>query len=94
MIRGFLAEYLGKTGDLRNADLEIRQALVEKPRSSQVLYSAAVIAVLARRDPTDLVQRAIDSGLSPKVFAVAPEFEPTSRDSRFVALVSGRRPRE
>lgn len=90
MIRGFLAEYLAKTGDLRGADREMRQALAERPRSSDVLYSAAVIAVMTDTDAAELIERAIDSGVSPMVFAHDPQFAALRQQPKFAALVAPR----
>ncbi|HEY0142922.1 MAG TPA: tetratricopeptide repeat protein [Thermoanaerobaculia bacterium] len=89
-VRAMVAEYLAKVGDGRAARVEIERALASAPRDADVLLSASLVELHARREETAVafIERATAAGLSPLMFRNDPQFTPLRTNERFVRVVA------
>ena len=91
-VRAMVAEYLAKTGDVDTAKVEIERALAATPRDADVLLSASLVELHARREEAAvaLIERATAAGLSPLIFRDDPQFAPLRTNDRFVRVVASK----
>jgi len=93
LARAVVAASLAKTGQLREAQKEIREALKADPTDANALYCAAVIASLAGEDDAALVwlRRAVAAGYIAHDAARDPEFSSLRRRPDFEQVLRSSR---